>query len=146
MTKSKLKKYLELNPDINSKELLDYLNTTIITNYRYFVEHTLQNKRHRIDGPAAENLNGDKLWYKHGKLHRTDGPAKEYTSGTKEWWLNGKLHRTDGPAAMNANGTKGWYKHGKRHREDGPAVIYPDSEEEWWINGEEVDSNFRPLK
>jgi hypothetical protein len=32
---------------------------------------------HREDGPACEWANGDKFWYKNGKLHREDGFAFE---------------------------------------------------------------------
>jgi len=45
-------------------------------------------KRHRIDGPAYEDVDGLKHWYLNGKLHRVDGPAYERADGSKEWWLN----------------------------------------------------------
>jgi hypothetical protein len=36
--------------------------------------------------------NGDKLWFKNGKLHREDDlPAAEYSNGRKEWWVDGDL-------------------------------------------------------
>ena len=44
---------------------------------------------HRIDGPAVEWTNGNKLWCQNGLKHRTDGPAIELTDGTKEWYING---------------------------------------------------------
>ncbi len=43
---------------------------------------------HRIDGPAIEYADGDKIWHKNGVKHREDGPAIIYTDGTKEWFLN----------------------------------------------------------
>jgi hypothetical protein len=90
MTKSKLKQYLRLNPDINSKELLDYLTTPERFEFQCGgSQYTLNGKLHRIDGPAIEWSCGDKEWYKHGKRHRTDGPAIEYQNGDKEWWVNG---------------------------------------------------------
>ena len=60
----------------------------------------------------VDNL-GTKYWYLNDKLHRVDGPACEDANGTKRWFLNGKLHRTDGPAVEYANGTKYWYLDGK---------------------------------
>ena len=32
---------------------------------------------------------GTKRWYLNDKLHRIDGPAVEYEDGSKEWWING---------------------------------------------------------
>ena len=41
----------------------------------------------------------NKFWYNSkGMRHREDGPAEEYTNGDKFWWKNGKLHREDGPS------------------------------------------------
>jgi len=57
--------------------------------------------------------NGSKSWYLNDKLHRVDGPAIEWASGSKEWWLDDKLHRTNGPAVEYADGTKEWYLDGK---------------------------------
>jgi hypothetical protein len=51
---------------------------------------------HREDGPAVENINGDKYWCLNGKYHRTDGPAVEHANGTKWWFLNGmQIHCTN---------------------------------------------------
>lgn len=47
---------------------------------------------HREDGPAIEYLNGDKAWYRDGKLHREDGPAVEYVDGGKEYWYGGEYY------------------------------------------------------
>ena len=55
------------------------------------------------------NENGTKRWYLDDRLHRLDGPAVECTFGNKLWYINGKKHREDGPAAEWATGTKGWY-------------------------------------
>ena len=33
---------------------------------------------------------GDKFWYVDNKLHRIDGPAYEGASGTKIWYVDGK--------------------------------------------------------
>ncbi len=70
---------------------------------------------HRIDGPAVEYANGNKIWYVNNEMHREDGPAIEFANGDKEWWVNGQLHRTDGPAIEFANGDKEWHIKGKRY-------------------------------
>jgi hypothetical protein len=38
----------------------------------------------------AELTNGSKNWYLNDKRHRVDGPAIEWADGTKQWVLNGK--------------------------------------------------------
>jgi len=55
---------------------------------------------------------GTKRWYLNNKLHRIDGPAVEYTNGDKFWFFNGKYHRTNGPAIECKNGYKTWYLNG----------------------------------
>jgi hypothetical protein len=81
----------------------------------------------------AEWWNGDKKWYKEGKLHRLDGPAIIYSSGLKYWYKEGKIHRDDGPAIESPKGTKEWCVEGKLHRLDGPAIEFPNERKEWWI-------------
>jgi len=34
---------------------------------------------------------GTKRWYLNDKRHRVDGPAIEYPNGSKQWWLNGEF-------------------------------------------------------
>jgi len=50
-----------------------------------------QERRHRLNEPAVERINGDRAWYAHGKLHRLDGPAREWINGDKEWWVNNEF-------------------------------------------------------
>ena len=38
---------------------------------------------------AEARQRGEKQWYLNDKLHRLDGPAVEYSDGTKLWWVNG---------------------------------------------------------
>jgi hypothetical protein len=45
---------------------------------------------------------GDKRWYRHGKLHRVNGPATERADGTKEWYLNGRYIKTNQLAYASA--------------------------------------------
>jgi hypothetical protein len=96
----------------------------------------LNDKYHREDGPAVECADGEKQWYLNGQLHRVDGPAVEWADGSKQWYLNDKRHRTDGPAVEYGNGSKQWYLNGKQHRVDGPAYEDADGTKEWWLNGE----------
>jgi hypothetical protein len=49
----------------------------------------------------ATYTNGDKEWYLDEKIHRVDGPAIEWTNGNKEWFLNGKDYTFD--KWLNAN-------------------------------------------
>ena len=50
---------------------------------------------HRVGAPAVVHLSGNKFWYINDKLHRIDGPAVEYADGTfieyafgsKSWWV-----------------------------------------------------------
>lgn len=51
-------------------------------------------------------------WYKDPKIgirHRLDGPALEYADGDKVWFVDGEIHRVDGPAVEKANGDKEWF-------------------------------------
>ena len=58
--------------------------------------------RHREDGPAIEDVDGNKEWWVNGKLHRLDGPAVEYSDGVKEWWVNGEyIFETDERGKIN---------------------------------------------
>ena len=100
-------------------------------------EWSVNDKLHRVDGPAVEYTDGSKEWYVNDKLHRVDGPAVEGASGYKEWWLDGRLHRTDGPAIEYASsGAKEWWLDGQRHRTDGPAVERADGAKMWYLRGE----------
>ena len=134
-------------------------------------EYKLCNKRHNVDGPAIEVLDGTKMWYQHGLLHRSDDlPALEQSCGSKGWWLCGKLHRdndlpaikwSDGtrmwhrygklhrdndlPAYEGKDGTKKWYQNGLLHRDgDSPAVEKSDGTKEWWVNGKRHRDNNLP--
>jgi len=80
-------------------------------------------------------VDGAKRWFLNDKLHRVDGPAIVHANGTKFWYLKGKRHREDGPAVVHVNGTKYWYLNGKRHREDGPAVVHVNGTKYWYLNG-----------
>jgi hypothetical protein len=76
------------------------------------IYYYLNNELHRIDGPAIECYNGDKVWYQNGLCHRLDGPAREYNV-YKEWYQNGLLHRLDGSAIECVDGKKYWFFEGK---------------------------------
>lgn len=72
---------------------------------------------HKEDGPACEYVDGDKAWYKEGKLHRENAPAIEFANGGRAWFKNDKYHREDGPALELTDGTKKWYYYGKHFPE-----------------------------
>ena len=61
---------------------------------------------------------GTKHWYVNDKLHRIDGPAIEWSDGVKWWYLNGLRHRIDGPAIEYSYGDNHWYINGKQLTED----------------------------
>jgi len=48
------------------------------------------NQYYREDGPAIEETNGDKWWYRNGQYHREDGPAIELANGSKYWYFRDK--------------------------------------------------------
>ena len=91
-----------------------------------------------IEYTVKVNESGTKRWYLNDKYHRVDGPAVEYSNGDKSWYLNGKLHREDGPAVEHSNGDKLWFLNGKRHREDGPAIEYEEGDKYWYLNGKKL--------
>jgi len=45
----------------------------------------------KLKNGCIKDEDGNKRWYKEGKLHRLDGPAVEYANGTKRWYKNGEL-------------------------------------------------------
>ena len=48
----------------------------------------LNDKMHRVDGPAIEMHDGSKAWLRHGLRHREDGPAIVWANGDRQWFLN----------------------------------------------------------
>ena len=80
------------------------------------------------------------IYYKlDGKRHRSDGPAIIENNGDEEWYLNDKRHRLDGPAQIQKGYCNFWYKNGKFHRLDGPAIEYVNEEDKkynkWFVDG-----------
>ena len=69
----------------------------------------------------------------------TNGYCKTSANGNKSWYRDGKLHREDGPAFELANGNKYWYRDGKPHREDGPAIEGANGEKCWFYRGTEIE-------
>ena len=53
--------------------------------------------------------NGNREYFLNEKRHRVNGPAVEYAGGTKHWYFEGKRHRTDGTAIEEAGGSKYYY-------------------------------------
>jgi hypothetical protein len=114
--------------EFNENKIMKELEIVKVNNWRNFPK--------TFTG-IVETPNGDKFWYKDGKLHKEDGPAIDCIDGSRKWWIEGKLHREDGPAVEFSDGTKWWYKQGKCHREDGPAKMWANGHKEWRVEGKE---------
>ena len=109
------------------------------TEYKVLIDqHGVQSWYLDGDLRIKVEVEGDKQYFKDGKLHRDDGPAIESINGYKEYFKDGVTHRDDGPAVIWQDGGKQWIVDGKRHRLDGPAVIWAWDEFEWWINDVEM--------
>jgi len=92
------------------------------------------------------NSLGTKRWKNWaGEYHRLDGPAFEDLDGNKEWFKNGLRHREDGPAIEWMSGDKYWLINGKYHREDGPAIEYASGDKTYWLNGIQVEKKDLPM-
>ena len=78
---------------------------------------------------------GTEIWCMDGGKHRVDGPAVTNADGEQGWYLDGVYHREGGPAIERANGHKEWWQLGERHRLDGPAIEYANGEKVWCIDG-----------
>jgi hypothetical protein len=61
---------------------------------------------------------GNKYWYFDEKLHREDGPAIEDIDGSKSWFLFGQFHRADGPAIEWPNRYKAWFLNGLQYSKE----------------------------
>jgi len=88
---------------------------------------------HRLDGPAIEYANGNKIWYQKGLPHRLDGPAIIREQGVEEWYHHGALHRIGGPAITNHYGYEEWWVNNQLHRLDGPAKTLTNGTQEWSV-------------
>ena len=121
-----------------SDYMSDEADGTIRFQSQWFIRdgfgHNSSFLRHRDNGPAVIDTDGQFSWIRLGVLHRLDGPAQRNSDG-ECYYQNGLLHRLDGPAEIWLGGSKFWYRFGKIHREDGPACEYPDGAIEYWIDG-----------
>jgi len=83
---------------------------------------------------------GNVFWYKlkTREKHKENGPAVIQANGNKYYYQNDLLHREDGPAIELNNGDKKYYQHGKLHRLDGPAIELTDGNVEYWIYGKRL--------
>ena len=65
------------------------MSTTYIEDKKLLYKvYLVDNKTHRLDGPAVEFANGTKEYFVEGKWHRLDGPAREWPDGYNEYWIN----------------------------------------------------------
>lgn len=67
----------------------NYNRVSDVLDGRYYY---LDDKSHRLDGPAVENKDGYKAWYIEGQRHRIDGPAIEWSDGKKSWYIEGEAY------------------------------------------------------
>jgi len=91
-------------------------------------------------GPAIVRVNGDQEWYEDGVLHRDGLAAIIRANGDQEWHRRGALHRVGGPAISREDGSSEWWFNGVRDRADGPAVTNANGDVEWWCAGVRYDS------
>ncbi len=112
MNIKELKKFI-IEESPTNEDIIKLINKSEIVSDASGTSYRFRGKLHREDGPAVEQSNGAKEWYKHGKRHRIDGPAIEYPSGAKLWYQRGKLHRTNGPAVECKSGYQEWWVNGK---------------------------------
>jgi len=122
----------------------------------YFTEYrnALDQVHREGDLPAVEYSDGDKSWYKEGKLHREGGlPAIEGANGNKSWYVNGLRHREGGLPAIDwviehwtsyNSGYKEWYVNGLHHREGGLPAVEIGGTKQWWVNGKKHRDNGLP--
>lgn len=100
--------------------------------------YKVNNKFHRVDGPAIISPTGSKQWMQNGRRHREDGPAVVLDTGARFWYQHGRVHRIGGPAIMRYDGTLEWYQDNQLHRLDGPAMENSDGKKWWFYKGTHV--------
>jgi len=122
----------------NEKCIFD-IERTFLEGYVECIAYKHKGVFHRQgDKPTKIFKNGEKHWYKRGKLHRDNDLPAIISNDCQVWFKNSKRHReNDQPAIIWGEGTKEWYQNDKRHRENGPAIISDDLEE-YWIKGKRI--------
>ena len=74
---------------------------------------------HKDDGPAIVDCEGSRIWFRHGLRHRDDDlPGYEAKNGDKAWYKDGKLHREGKPAIEYADGKAEWWLQGMKLTDD----------------------------
>ena len=112
-------------------------NSLIYIWYLEGVIHRDGDKPARIEEDCQE-------WYIYGRLHRDNGqPAIIHKNGNKEWYKDGKLHSYQikstleyTPAISNNDGTYvAYYKNGVLHRDDDKPALINNDMMHWYKNG-----------
>lgn len=128
-------------------------------------EWYVNNKLHRLEGPAIIDSKGNQYWFKEGRLHREDGPAVEKIDGTQRYYMNGvekklshsvtttktakktkkiktvdetyekKVDITLNGTMINEKGDSHTYVNGLLHSKNTPAVIYANGDKHWFKKG-----------
>ena len=60
-----------------------------VTNEITILEILTREQLMKLMPDFIERENGDREWYRNGKLHRENGPAVEFADGEKDWFLDG---------------------------------------------------------
>lgn len=67
---------------------MEYEKLVIEINLANTKRYYLNDKQHRLDGPATEWYDGAKQWHTNNKLHRVDGHAFNWCLAANYHWLN----------------------------------------------------------
>jgi hypothetical protein len=82
----------------------------VVKNYGYCTDYKINNIKCRIYDE------GDVEWIMNEKYHKLDGPAVIYPDVRVEYWEKDKRHRINGPAVIGANGDEEYWENGVRIR------------------------------
>ena len=70
------------------------------------------------DKPVKRVIGDKEVWVLNEKLHRVDGPAFIAPGVCERWHIDDKKHRVDGPAEIWEDGTECWYLKGVKISEE----------------------------
>lgn len=96
----------------------------------------------RSNGPAYENIDGEKRYILRGMYHRSNGPAIISNNETI-YYTYGEYHSPNShtPAITDKSGDKYYYYHNVLHRDHGPAIEYANGDYQYWQNGIQTRSD-----
>ena len=62
-----------------------------VIEYQNRIEHYLNKRSHRVNGPAIIYFDGEETWMFDGRFHRYYGYQNNYNQAS--WWIHGKWVR-----------------------------------------------------